>query len=117
MQLYKPIMDYLPFLGQCAKRKCICSSTYCPKDNVNNTCETDGNCFSQIKIDEHTSEITRIKGCLPKEPSGNVAIFHCKRDPDRKLEETNSVSCCYDRDFCNKDLEATLKPTVKTPSM
>ncbi|XP_028399664.1 bone morphogenetic protein receptor type-1B-like [Dendronephthya gigantea] len=97
-------------LGECKKLKCKCSPLYCPK-HVNLTCETDGNCFSQINIDEHTKEIEKHYGCLPEEPSGPVAIFHCKRGPTRKLEETNSVSCCYDRDFCNEEL----KPTLRTP--
>ncbi|CAB3996337.1 bone morphogenetic receptor type-1B [Paramuricea clavata] len=101
--------------GECAKLKCICSKTYCPENHVNFTCETDGNCFSQIKIDEYTEEIRKIYGCLPKEPSGPLSIFHCQRGV-RKLEEENSVSCCYDRDFCNEDLKPTLRPMQERPS-
>ena len=82
---------------------------------MNFTCETEGNCFSQVKIDEHTNEILKIFGCLPREPSGNVAIFHCQRG-ERELEKKNSVLCCYDRNFCNKELEPTLKPTKKQTS-
>ena len=104
------------FSGVYAKLKCLCSRTYCPENHVNFTCETEGNCFRQLKIDEYTYEKREIYGCLPKEPSGIVSIFHCKRSSDRKLEERNSVSCCYDRDFCNEDLKPTLKPTEKQPS-
>ena len=83
---------------------------------MNFTCETDGNCFSQIKKDEHTSEKEKVLGCLFKEPSGPTAIFQCKRGKGRKLEERDSVLCCYDKDFCNEHLKPTLQPTEKTTS-
>lgn len=100
--------------GNTTKLKCVCSEEYCPPNHVNYTCKTHGNCFSQLKIDEVTNEEVKNYGCLPPEPSGKVAIFHCKRSEARELEERNSVSCCHERDFCNRQLKPTLKPTRKS---
>ena len=111
---YVPIYTVL-FSGVWA-RKCVCSKTYCPENHVNFTCETEGNCFSQIKKDEHTDDIIENYGCLPKEPSDTVSIFQCKGNSQRKSAEHNSVSCCSDRDFCNENLKPTFRTTENKPS-
>lgn len=94
------------------KLRCHCSKEYCPNNHVNSSCKTEGNCFSQIKIDPDTLEIEKHYGCLPEEPSGRVAIFHCKQTSNY---EENSVLCCYERDFCNEDLKPSLPPTKNHP--
>ena len=56
-----------------------------------------------------SDEIIKVMGCLSPDASGE-SLFQCKRGK-RKLEETNSVSCCNEYDFCNLELRPTFKPT------
>ncbi|MGH0150776.1 UNVERIFIED_CONTAM: hypothetical protein FKN15_048510 [Acipenser sinensis] len=83
---------------------CYCSG-HCPEDAINNTCETNGQCFSIIEEDEH-GETRLTSGCVKYEGSD----FQCKDSPRVTLRRT--IDCCQ-TDFCNRDLQPTLPPRIE----
>ncbi|KAJ3604115.1 hypothetical protein NHX12_028856, partial [Muraenolepis orangiensis] len=78
---------------------CYCDH-HCPDDSTNNTCRTDGHCFTMVEEEGGVAVLTA--GCLRLVGSE----FQCRR---------RSLECCADRDFCNRDLYPTLPP-LKTPN-
>ncbi|CAL1615530.1 unnamed protein product [Knipowitschia caucasica] len=81
---------------------CYCNH-HCPDDAVNNTCWTDGYCFSMVEEEGGVPVLT--SGCLGKLGSE----FQC-RDMKNSLNHLKSVGCCSNEDFCNRYLYPTLAP-------
>ncbi|XP_026102854.1 bone morphogenetic protein receptor type-1B-like [Carassius auratus] len=76
---------------------------HCPEDSTNNTCRTDGYCFTMVEVEEGGSPLL-TSGCL-----GSVGSeFQC-RDTGNALRR-RIIECCTDQDFCNRDLHPTLPP-------
>uniref|UniRef100_A0A8C6VVX5 receptor protein serine/threonine kinase n=1 Tax=Nothobranchius furzeri TaxID=105023 RepID=A0A8C6VVX5_NOTFU len=83
---------------------CYCSG-HCPDDAVNNTCQTNGQCFAIIEEDENgDSQLT--SGCMKYEGSH----FQCKDSPNAQTRRT--IECC-NTDFCNGDLRPTLPAVIQ----
>uniref|UniRef100_A0A3B3U2Z5 receptor protein serine/threonine kinase n=1 Tax=Poecilia latipinna TaxID=48699 RepID=A0A3B3U2Z5_9TELE len=91
---------------------------HCPDDSTNNTCRTDGFCFTMVEEEGGVAFLTA--GCL-----GLVGSeFQCR---DTVFpHERKSLECCTDEDFCNRNLHPTLPPlkpprkffsTLSTPSL
>ncbi|CAL8367665.1 bone morphogenetic protein receptor, type IAa [Gadus morhua] len=83
---------------------CYCSG-YCPEGAINNTCQTNGQCFAIIEEDEHGDDVI-TSGCVKYEGSH----FQCKDSPMAQTRRT--IECC-NSDFCNKDLQPTLPPPIE----
>ncbi|KAG7280276.1 hypothetical protein CRUP_026817 [Coryphaenoides rupestris] len=83
---------------------CYCSG-HCPEDAINNTCQTNGQCFAIIEEDEHGDEVI-TSGCVKYEGSH----FQCKDSPMAQTRRT--IECC-NSDFCNRDLQPTLPPPIE----
>ncbi|XP_010789399.1 bone morphogenetic protein receptor type-1B-like, partial [Notothenia coriiceps] len=79
---------------------------HCPEDSANNTCRTDGCCFTMVQ--EEGGALVEKAGCLAL--SGSE--FQC-RNTGNPLQR-RSVECCSDEDYCNKNLHPTLPP-LKPP--
>uniref|UniRef100_A0A8C9W5M9 receptor protein serine/threonine kinase n=1 Tax=Scleropages formosus TaxID=113540 RepID=A0A8C9W5M9_SCLFO len=88
--------------------RCYCSG-HCPEDAKNNTCETNGQCFAIIEVDEH-GEVVLSSGCMKYEGSH----FQCKDSPRAQTRRT--IECCQ-TDFCNQDLQPTLPPLVEQATL
>ncbi|XP_051815602.1 bone morphogenetic protein receptor type-1A-like isoform X2 [Acanthochromis polyacanthus] len=84
---------------------CYCSG-HCPDDAINNTCQTNGQCFAIIEEDE-LGEVQLTSGCMKYEGSH----FQCKDSPNAQTRRT--IECCT-TDFCNRDLQPTLPPQDPT---
>uniref|UniRef100_A0A674CER3 receptor protein serine/threonine kinase n=2 Tax=Salmoninae TaxID=504568 RepID=A0A674CER3_SALTR len=85
---------------------CYCYH-HCPEDSTNNTCRTDGYCFTMVEEEEGGVPVL-TSGCL-----GLVGSeFQCRDTGNSRLRR--SLECCTDQDYCNKDLHPTLPP-LKTP--
>uniref|UniRef100_A0A3P8RPY7 Activin types I and II receptor domain-containing protein n=1 Tax=Amphiprion percula TaxID=161767 RepID=A0A3P8RPY7_AMPPE len=79
---------------------------HCPEDSTNNTCRTDGYCFTMVK--EEGGVPVQTAGCL-----GLVGSeFQCRVNTGNSSKE--SLECCTDEDYCNKNLHPTLPP-LKPP--
>ncbi|XP_038844770.1 bone morphogenetic protein receptor type-1B-like [Salvelinus namaycush] len=79
---------------------------HCSEDS-NNTCRTDGCCFTMVEEEEGSLPVL-TSGCL-----GLVGLeFQCRDNggPHRR----RAVECCTDQDYCNTDLHPTLPP-LTTP--
>ncbi|XP_055774685.1 bone morphogenetic protein receptor type-1B isoform X2 [Salvelinus fontinalis] len=86
---------------------CYCYH-HCPEDSTNNTCRTDGYCFTMVDEEEGGVPVL-TSGCL-----GLVGSeFQCRDTGNSRLRR--SLECCTDQDYCNKDLHPTLAP-LKTPN-
>ncbi|XP_064867464.1 bone morphogenetic protein receptor type-1B isoform X1 [Oncorhynchus nerka] len=86
---------------------CYCYH-HCPEDSTNNTCRTDGYCFTMVDEEEGGVPVL-TSGCL-----GLVGSeFQCRDTGNSRLRR--SLECCTDQDYCNKDLHPTLPP-LKTPN-
>lgn len=81
---------------------CYCHH-HCPEDSFNNTCWTDGYCFTIIEEDESGLPVI-TSGCLGLEGSD----FQCRDTPIP--HQRRSIECCTDEDFCNRNLHPTLPP-------
>uniref|UniRef100_A0A672Q580 Serine/threonine-protein kinase receptor n=1 Tax=Sinocyclocheilus grahami TaxID=75366 RepID=A0A672Q580_SINGR len=80
---------------------------HCPEDSTNNTCRTDGYCFTMVEEEEGGS-LVLTSGCL-----GSVGSeFQCRDTGNARLRRI--LECCTDQDFCNRDLHPTLPP-LKRP--
>nr|XP_046467650.1 bone morphogenetic protein receptor type-1B-like [Neodiprion pinetum] len=90
---------------------CYCES-YCPDGRENGTCEEQvgGYCFSAVedvwdpKIKEYIPEWSF--GCLPPVEQ---SLMQCKGDLAPLLNQ-RSITCCNDRDLCNKMSLPVYKP-------
>ncbi|XP_030046569.1 bone morphogenetic protein receptor type-1B isoform X1 [Microcaecilia unicolor] len=76
---------------------------HCPEDSTNNTCRTDGYCFTIIEEDESGFPVT-TSGCLGLEGSD----FQCRDTP--LSNQRRSIECCTGQNFCNDNLNPTLPP-------
>ncbi|XP_075881799.1 bone morphogenetic protein receptor type-1B-like isoform X2 [Nelusetta ayraudi] len=84
---------------------CHCDH-YCPTDSTNNTCRTDGYCFTMVE--EEGGVLVQTAGCL-----GLVgSVFQCRDSGSPR--QRRSLECCMDQDYCNKNLHPTLPP-LKPP--
>uniref|UniRef100_A0A8C9Z991 Serine/threonine-protein kinase receptor n=1 Tax=Sander lucioperca TaxID=283035 RepID=A0A8C9Z991_SANLU len=79
---------------------------HCPEDSTNNTCRTDGYCFTMVE--EEGGVPVQTAGCL-----GLVGSeFQCRDTGNSR--QRRSLECCTDQDYCNKNLHPTLPP-LKPP--
>ncbi|KAJ8338888.1 hypothetical protein SKAU_G00356740 [Synaphobranchus kaupii] len=82
---------------------------HCPVDSTNNTCRTDGYCFTMVEEEERGVPVL-TSGCL-----GLVGFeFQCRNTGNTRQRRT--LECCMDQDFCNHDLHPTLPP-LETPNV
>ncbi|XP_029940660.1 bone morphogenetic protein receptor, type IBb isoform X2 [Salarias fasciatus] len=82
---------------------CHCSN-HCLVDSVNNTCKTDGYCFTMIKEEGGLPVFTA--GCVGRAGSE----FQCRDTGNARVRR--AIECCADQHFCNRDLHPTLPPLV-----
>ncbi|KAK2888291.1 bone morphogenetic protein receptor, type IBb [Channa argus] len=80
----------------------------CPEDSVNNTCMTDGFCFTMVE--EEGGQPVFTTGCL--ELAGSE--FQCR--DTRNARRRRALECCTSRDYCNRDLRPTLPPLLTSDS-
>ncbi|XP_036453736.1 bone morphogenetic protein receptor type-1B isoform X2 [Colossoma macropomum] len=78
----------------------------CP-ESTNNTCRTDGYCFTMVEEEGDTAVLT--SGCLGLLGSE----FQCRDTGNSR--QRRALECCTDQDYCNKDLHPVLPP-LRTPS-
>ncbi|MBN3300321.1 BMR1B protein, partial [Amia calva] len=81
---------------------CVCHH-HCPEDATNNTCRTNGYCYTMVEEEDAGPQIVS-SGCLGLEGSE----FQCRDTPNSRHRRT--IECCTDEDYCNKDLHPTLPP-------
>ncbi|XP_057687075.1 bone morphogenetic protein receptor type-1B isoform X1 [Corythoichthys intestinalis] len=79
---------------------------HCPEDSTNNTCRTDGYCFTMVEDDGGIPVLTA--GCLGLAGSE----FQCRETWNSR--QRRSLECCTDQDYCNRNLHPTLPP-LKPP--
>ncbi|XP_054613443.1 bone morphogenetic protein receptor, type IBb isoform X2 [Dunckerocampus dactyliophorus] len=82
---------------------CHCNSN-CPEDSVNNTCMTDGYCFTKVEEEEEGGRAVFITGCLGLAGSE----FQCRDTWNSRSKR--ALECCMDEDYCNRNLHPTLRP-------
>ncbi|XP_060534622.1 TGF-beta receptor type-1 isoform X2 [Cylas formicarius] len=88
--------------------KCRCDD-FCK--HTNDTCETDGYCFTSVQFKKNTNEVLYNYRCLDRDltlPTNNPLPCH-KKNP---LKAMFVMECCKDKDFCNEHL----KPQLMLPS-
>ncbi|XP_068615088.1 bone morphogenetic protein receptor type-1B-like [Brachionichthys hirsutus] len=75
---------------------------HCPEDSINNTCRTDGYCFTMV-VEEGGAPV-QTAGCL-----GLVGSeFQCRDTGSSR--QRRLIECCTEQDYCNKNLHPTLPP-------
>ncbi|XP_062418283.1 bone morphogenetic protein receptor type-1B isoform X1 [Pungitius pungitius] len=79
---------------------------HCPEDSTNNTCRTDGYCFTMVEDDGGVA--VQTAGCLGLRGSE----FQCREMGNSR--QRRSLECCTDEDYCNKNLHPILPP-LKPP--
>ncbi|KAM6903102.1 bone morphogenetic protein receptor, type IBb [Xenentodon cancila] len=77
----------------------------CPEGSVNNTCMTNGFCFTMV-MEEEGGHAVLTAGCLAL--SGSE--FQCR--DTWVVRSWRVLECCTDQDYCNRDLRPTLPPLV-----
>ncbi|KAG7224033.1 hypothetical protein INR49_015290 [Caranx melampygus] len=83
---------------------CHCNH-HCPDKAANNTCMTNGYCFTMVE-EEEGGVVVLTSGCLALGGSE----FQCRDTGIPRYRRT--IECCTDQDFCNRDLHPTLSPLV-----
>ncbi|XP_077417286.1 bone morphogenetic protein receptor type-1B-like isoform X2 [Vanacampus margaritifer] len=81
----------------------LCHCNYhCPDDSTNNTCRTDGYCFTMVEEEGGVPVLTA--GCL-----GIVGFdFQCRHTG--RLRQRQTLECCTNQDYCNRFLHPMLPP-------
>uniref|UniRef100_A0A3P9HA98 receptor protein serine/threonine kinase n=1 Tax=Oryzias latipes TaxID=8090 RepID=A0A3P9HA98_ORYLA len=82
----------------------------CPEGSVNNTCMTNGFCFTMV-TEEEVGQVVLTAGCLSLAGSE----FQCRDSWSARL--WRKLECCTNRDYCNRDLHPTLPPLVTSEFM
>ncbi|XP_066509415.1 bone morphogenetic protein receptor type-1B-like [Hoplias malabaricus] len=82
---------------------CYCYH-HCP-DSSNNTCRTDGYCFTMVEEEGGAAVVT--SGCLGRLGSE----FQCRDTGGSR--QRRALECCTDHDYCNRDLNPALPPLGK----
>ncbi|MEQ2247409.1 Bone morphogenetic protein receptor type-1B [Ilyodon furcidens] len=86
-----------------AKKMLLCKCyPQCPDGSVNNTCMTDGVCFTMVTKEEG-GHFVHSAGCLPLVGSD----FQC-----RDTRSWRTLNCCSNQDYCNSHLYPTLPPLI-----
>ncbi|XP_037114946.1 bone morphogenetic protein receptor type-1B isoform X1 [Syngnathus acus] len=86
-----------------SQRQLLCHCIHhCPDDSINNTCRTDGYCFTMVEEDGDVPVFTA--GCLALIGSE----FQCRDEWSSRQQRT--LECCTDEDYCNQKLHPTLPP-------
>ncbi|TNM91971.1 bone morphogenetic protein receptor, type IBb [Takifugu rubripes] len=80
---------------------------HCPEDSVNNTCVTDGYCFTMVE-EEEGGQAVLTAGCLGLAGSE----FQCR--DTWNVRSRRALECCTDQDYCNQNLHPTLPPLVSS---
>ncbi|XP_074474206.1 bone morphogenetic protein receptor, type IBb [Sebastes fasciatus] len=84
--------------------RCHCYH-HCPEDSVNNTCMTDGYCFTMVEEEEGGVAVLTA-GCL------GLAGFEFQCRDTWNSRSRRAMECCMDQDYCNRDLQPTLPPLL-----
>uniref|UniRef100_H3CUH8 Serine/threonine-protein kinase receptor n=2 Tax=Tetraodon nigroviridis TaxID=99883 RepID=H3CUH8_TETNG len=80
---------------------------HCPEDSANNTCMTDGYCFTMVEEEEGGQPVLTA-GCLGLAGSE----FQCRDTWNARSRR--ALECCTDQDYCNRNLHPTLPPLVSS---
>ncbi|XP_061554495.1 bone morphogenetic protein receptor, type IBb [Phycodurus eques] len=80
---------------------CHCN-LHCPEDSANNSCMTDGYCFTMVEEEGGLATVTL--GCLGLAGSK----FQCRDTWNTRFRR--ALECCMDQDYCNSNLHPTLPP-------
>jgi len=81
--------------------QCYCNMKNCLMDN---SCITNGVCYSSLDISSRASAGTYSYGCID---NGFLIPVHCQ-----ELEGVHVTTCCKSHDFCNKDSQPTIYQAV-----
>ncbi|XP_053267739.1 bone morphogenetic protein receptor, type IBb [Pleuronectes platessa] len=84
--------------------RCYCNHL-CPENSVNNTCITNGFCFTMVEEEEGGVAVL-TSGCLGLAGSE----FQCRDTWNARSRR--ALECCTDQDYCNRDLHPTLPPIM-----
>ncbi|XP_069692683.1 TGF-beta receptor type-1 isoform X3 [Periplaneta americana] len=104
-------LTLLIYLHRAAVHGLLCHCDICADSN--DTCVTDGYCFTSTSLHRDTGVVVHAYRCLEKAlvyPPENPILCHYANT----LNETFVIGCCKDRDMCNKDLKPTLHVKNKT---
>ncbi|XP_057674145.1 bone morphogenetic protein receptor, type IBb [Corythoichthys intestinalis] len=86
---------------------CHCNQ-HCPEDSANNSCMTNGYCFTMVEEEEEGGLLIFTLGCLGLDGSE----FQCRDMWKNRFRR--SLECCTDHDYCNRNLHPTLPPLRTT---
>ncbi|XP_034048390.1 bone morphogenetic protein receptor, type IBb [Thalassophryne amazonica] len=76
---------------------------HCPEDSINNTCMTNGYCFTMVEEEEGGLAVITA-GCLGLAGSE----FQCRDTGNARRRR--ALECCTNQNYCNRDLHPTLPP-------